>query len=63
MPHPPQQTVSNLEFDKYRHVQYLGDYNMLDPRAQVATGLSPEVFAACQDRYEELEELYGKFHP
>lgn len=43
------------DFNTYVKVQMRGRYNMFDPRAREATGLSKEEYAFVMDNYSELE--------
>lgn len=46
------------EFAEYVAVQYCGLWNMFDPRAQEATGLSWETYTAIMKNYNELAQKY-----
>lgn len=45
-------------FTKYVKVQIRGLYNMFDPRARAATGLSLEEYGAVMDKYDALAARY-----
>ena len=46
------------EFAEYVAVQHCGLWNMFDPRAMEATGLSKETYVAIMKNYEELAQKY-----
>ena len=48
------------QFLAYRRVQKEGRFNMVDPRARQATGLSLGTYWACMDYYDVLLKKYGK---
>lgn len=55
MPVPTQPTEQQLKnFAAYVEVQKSGEYNMLDPRARMAAGLSREEFIFCITNYDLL---------
>ena len=47
-----------LNFRKYLRVQMNGDYNMFDPRARAATGISREDYIFVMEHYSELKAQY-----
>jgi len=51
--------VTKEEFERFVDVQVGGKYNMLDPRARQATGLSKEVYTEILTNYGILK---AKFH-
>lgn len=49
---------TNDDFLKYKTVKELCLYNMLDPMAIIATGLSEEIYYDIVDNYEEYKRNY-----
>jgi len=47
-------------FKKYFGVQMGGRYNMFDPRARAATGMTEDEYVFCMEHYGELEEASEK---
>jgi hypothetical protein len=45
-----------MAFRSFVKVQKSGRYNMFDPRARQATGLSKEAFCFVMDNYDAMEE-------
>jgi len=54
----PEAMVTRSEFKKYVQVQKEGKFNMLDPAARIATGLSEEKFLAILKDYTWLASKY-----
>ena len=50
-----------LNFKKYLAVQKSGRYNMFDPRARQATGLSREEYIFNIENYDALAKAYKEF--
>lgn len=50
--------VTEKQFMAYHRVQIGGKWNMFDPRARQATGLSKEVYFAIMKQYSELADKY-----
>ena len=46
------------QFAAFIRVQCSGDYNMMDPRAQIITKLSKKTYAEIIAHYEELANLH-----
>ena len=51
--------ISLNDFLAYRDVQMMGDYNMFDPNARLATGLDKETFIGIISNYSELDDKYS----
>jgi hypothetical protein len=49
-----QKQINN--WHEYEFVRQEGSYNMFDPRARRATGLSGEEYSFCMKHYSELRE-------
>ena len=58
-----QTKVTKAQFQKYVDVQMGGAYNMLDPRARDATGLSKEIYLEIMEKCSELSNLYPDVNP
>lgn len=46
------------EFKKYVQVQKSGLWNMFDPRAMKATGLSKDTYFSVMENYTKLSKMY-----
>jgi len=51
--------VTKDQFQRYQQVQESGRFNMLDPNARIACGLSNDVYLAILDAYGDLKAEYG----
>tara|TARA_R100001163_G_scaffold65834_1_gene65476 strand:- start:12082 stop:12249 length:168 start_codon:yes stop_codon:yes gene_type:complete len=51
--------ISKEDFNAFVTIQTSGAYNMFDPRARAATGLSKDKFFKIIKEYDELEDKYG----
>ena len=47
-------------FKKYVRVQMSGRYNMFDPRARAATGMSEDEYSFVMENYDKLKEASKK---
>ena len=50
--------ITAQDFKNYVDVQMGGQYNMFDPNARIAAGLTKKQFMVIMKNYEELEEQY-----
>ena len=50
--------ITAQDFKNYVDVQMSGQYNMFDPNARIAAGLTKKQFMVIMKNYEELEEQY-----
>ncbi len=50
--------ISIEQFEKYLKVQSKGLYNMFDPRARQASGLSESIYNYIIEHYDELASKY-----
>lgn len=50
--------VTREEFERYVMIQERGQYNILDPRARLATGLSKETYKEILMNYGTLQQRY-----
>ena len=44
------------DWHEYEFVRQMGHYNMFDPRARRATGLSSDEYSFCMKHYSELKQ-------
>ena len=51
--------ISLDDFLAYRDVQMMGDYNMFDPNARLATGLKRNIYVGIISNYRELADKYS----
>lgn len=56
----PKSSPSKNHFLMYEEVRKEGRYNMFDPNARIATGLTEKQYRDVQDRYAELHAKYAK---
>ena len=50
--------ITKAQWEAFRIVRDMGDYNMLDPRARAETGLDKPTYLSIIHHYEELEQKY-----
>jgi hypothetical protein len=51
--------ISLDDFLAYRDVQMMGNYNMFDPNARLATGLERNIYAGIISNYQKLADKYS----
>jgi len=55
--------ITKQQFDRYRKVQYSGQYNMFDQRAILATELDKKTYFDILKLYDQLEMKFGPYQP
>ena len=51
--------ISLDDFLAYRDVQMMGNYNMFDPNARLATGLERNIYVGIISNYQALADKYS----
>ena len=50
--------VQILNYQNYERIRESGEFNMFDPRAQIATGLNTKEYIFVMNNYSALREQY-----